>query len=453
MSLSIVILAAGQGTRMYSRLPKVLHRLAGRTLLEHVHDTAAALTADRIITVYGHGGSQVPDTLAHLDVHWVEQREQQGTGHAVAQTLPQIDDQDTTLILYGDVPLTSAATLQRLLSAASDTGFALLTASLADPAGYGRIVRNRAGEIQRIVEQKDASNDEQAIGEVNTGMMAVRGALLKRWVSALKNDNAQGEYYLTDIIAMAVDEGVTVDSIQPQHEYEIVGINNRLQLAEAENHYRHLRARELMLSGVTLVDPQRFDARGQVTADSDVTIDINVILEGNVRLGKDVHIGAHCILRDVDIGDGVKIESHSVIEQATVGNHCSIGPFARIRPGTRLADDVHVGNFVEVKKSDIASGSKVNHLSYIGDTDIGKGVNVGAGTITCNYDGANKHRTVIEDNVFIGSDTQLVAPVHVARGATIAAGTTVTKDVDADALAISRTEQRSVSNWKRPKKK
>lgn len=452
MSLSIVILAAGQGTRMRSRVPKVLHRVAGRTLLEHVWQTASSLRHDSMIVVYGHGGKQVPDTLAHLDVEWVEQPEQLGTGHAVAQALPHIDDSDDVMILYGDVPLIAADTLQRLHAAAGDSGFAMLTAIMQEPAGYGRIVRDRFGEVMRIVEEKDASEDERAILEINTGMMVVRGGLLKQWIGALDNKNRQGEYYLTDIVSMAVREGITIECIHPHNLNEIMGINDRAQLARVEHTWRMLQADQLMRDGITLIDPARFDLRGSLTAGTDTIIDINVIIEGDVSLGDDVRIGANCVLRNVVVGNGVEIQPNCVIEQSTIGSHCRIGPFARIRPESRLADDVHVGNFVEVKKSDIGSGSKVNHLSYIGDTEIGRSVNVGAGTITCNYDGANKHKTIIEDNVFIGSDTQLVAPVRVAAGATIGAGTTITRDVEADTLAISRPEQRTVKGWKRPKK-
>ncbi len=453
MSLSIVILAAGQGTRMHSRLPKVLHKLAGRSLLEHVYHSAASLEHKNIAVIYGYGGRMVPNNLSHLDVSWIDQAEQLGTGHAVARALPLLADDDDVLILYGDVPLISADTLKRLVGAAANSGFSLLTAILDDPGGYGRIVRNHAGQIMRIVEQKDAREDECAIREINTGTMVVRASLLKRWVTALKNNNTQGEYYLTDVIAMASDEGISVDSIHPQALYEIMGINNRMQLAEAEGNYRRLRAQEFMLAGVTIIDPQRFDVRGSLTAGRDVTIDVNVILEGDVKLGDNVRIGANCILRHVDIAAETVIEPNSIIEQASLGNNCRVGPFARIRPDTQLADHVHIGNFVEVKKSTIAKGSKVNHLSYIGDTMIGRDVNIGAGTITCNYDGANKYKTIIEDDVFIGSDTQLIAPVRVAAGATIGAGTTVTRDIEAGHLALSRSEQRSIKNWKRPKKK
>jgi len=453
MGLSIVILAAGQGTRMRSRWPKVLHKVAGRTLLEHVYQTASSLQHDSLIIIYGHGGRQVPEALAHVDAEWIEQTKQLGTGHAVAQTLPRIDDNNDVLILNGDVPLVCAGTLERLTAAARDSGFALLTAKLDDSTGYGRIVRDDAGAVVRIVEEKDASADERAIREINTGMMVVRGALLKRWIEALDNGNSQGEYYLTDIVAMAVHEHINIECIQPHSLNEIMGINDRVQLARIENTYRQMQAEQLMQDGVTLVDPARFDLRGILKAGMDTVIDVNVIIEGEVSLGDDVRIGANCVLRDVVVGDNTEIQPNCVIENATIGRQCRIGPFARIRPDTVLADDVHIGNFVEVKKSEVGSGSKVNHLSYIGDTEIGRGVNVGAGTITCNYDGASKHKTIIEDDVFIGSDTQLVAPVRVAAGATIGAGTTVTRDVEAGTLAVGRAEQRAVKGWKRPTKK
>lgn len=453
MSLSILILAAGQGTRMHSRLPKVLHQLAGRSLLEHVYQTAASLPHQNMAVVYGHGGNEVPDRLAHLQTQWVEQAEQLGTGHAVAQALPIFADNDDVLILYGDVPLIHVDTLEQLVAAAGGSGFSLLTATLEDPAGYGRIVRDKHGKVLRIVEEKDASERERTIREINTGMMVVRAGHLKRWVTALSNGNQQGEYYLTDIIEMAVSEQTSIECIQPGKLYEIAGINNRVQLAEAERAYRLLQAERLMLDGVTLIDPERFDLRGTLAVGMDAVIDINVIMEGEVKLGDNVAIGAGCILRNVEVGNDVKILPNTIIEQTVIGNGCNIGPFTRIRPHTRLHDQVNIGNFVEIKKSEVGNRSKINHLSYIGDTEIGREVNIGAGTITCNYDGANKHKTIIEDDVFIGSDTQLIAPVRIASGATIGAGTTVTRDVEAGTLAIDRTEQRTVKDWKRPKKK
>lgn len=452
MSLRILILAAGQGTRMRSHVPKVLHKLAGRSLLEHVYQTASALPHESISVVYGHGGNLVPDTLKQLQVHWVEQTRQLGTGHAVSQALPLVQDGDDVLILYGDVPLISVETLERLYSAASASGFAFLTAILDEPTGYGRIVRDRRGEVVRIVEQKDADKDERAIREINTGIMAVRGAWLKRWIEALDNKNKQGEYYLTDIVAMAAHESISIDCIHAHNLNEIIGINDRVQLAQVEAIYRRQQGARLMRDGVTLVDPERFDLRGSLEPGIDNHIDINVIIEGEVRFGNNISIGANCVLRDVTIADNAEIQPNCIVEQATIGHGCRIGPFARIRPETQLQDYIHIGNFVEVKKSTIDNNSRVNHLSYIGDAEIGRNVNVGAGTITCNYDGANKYKTIIEDNVFIGSDTQLIAPVRVASGATIGAGTTVTRNVDTNTLAVSRAEQRSVKNWKRPKK-
>ena len=449
--MKAVILAAGQGTRMKSDLPKVLHAVAGRSMAAEVLTVSRALEPDELVMVIGYGADQVRKEVGD-DVTYALQEKQLGTGHAVAQVLPQLDDSSDVMILYGDVPLIEADTLNRLVDAAGDSGFALLTANMPNPSGYGRIVRDHFGEVLRIVEEKDATADERAIREINTGMMVVRGALLRHWIEALDNNNKQGEYYLTDIVAMAVRDRVTIECIHPQNLDEIAGINDRAQLAHVEHAYRKLQAERLMRDGVTLVDPARFDLRGTLQAGMDTVIDINVIIEGEVTLGDDVSIGANCILRDVAVGDGVNIQPNSVIEQSSIGSHCRIGPFARIRPGTTLADAVHIGNFVEVKKSDIGTGSKVNHLTYIGDTKIGREVNVGAGTITCNYDGANKHRTIIEDDVFIGSDTQLVAPVRVAAGATIGAGTTVTRDVETGTLAISRAEQRTVKGWKRPKK-
>jgi bifunctional UDP-N-acetylglucosamine pyrophosphorylase/glucosamine-1-phosphate N-acetyltransferase len=451
--LSIVILAAGQGKRMRSSLPKVLHTVAGKTLLEHVYVAAAQLPYREIHIVYGFGGEQVPRQLPQLQARWVLQAEQLGTAHALGQALPAIPAGDDVLILYGDVPLITSATLRNLVDAARDSGFSLLTSYIDDPAGYGRIVRDARGEIVRIVEEGDASAAERDICEVNTGMLVARAEALQRWVGALDRNNRQGEFYLTDVIAMAVGEGMRIATVQPESAIEIRGINDRAQLADTERYYQLVQAHHLMKQGVTLLDPARFDLRGQLEAGADVVIDVNVIIEGNVAIGNDVRIGANCHIRDADIDDGVVILPNCVIENAVIGKRCRIGPFARIRPDTRLQEDVHIGNFVEVKKSSIGHGSKANHLSYIGDAELGANVNVGAGTITCNYDGARKHKTIIGDDVFIGSDTQFVAPVRVADGATIAAGTTVTRDVEAGALAISRVEQKSVPNWKRPKKK
>ncbi|HET6655481.1 MAG TPA: bifunctional UDP-N-acetylglucosamine diphosphorylase/glucosamine-1-phosphate N-acetyltransferase GlmU [Gammaproteobacteria bacterium] len=452
MPTSIVILAAGQGKRMNSNLPKVLQPLGGCCLLEHAVDTAATLPESLLYVVHGHGGEQVKQTLDHLDVTWVHQAEQLGTGHAVAQALPRVADDDVVLILYGDVPLVRAETMAALTEAAADGALALLTTQLDEPAGYGRVLRDDGGAILRIVEDKDASDAERAIDEVNTGLMAVPASMLRAWVDRLGNDNAQREYYLTDVIAMAVADGATVAGIAAPPD-EVLGVNDRVQLSAAEQALRERSAAALMAAGVTLRDPARIDVRGDLVCGRDVVIDVNCVFEGKVRLGDGVHIGPNCIVRDADIDADTEILPNSLIEGAEVGANCRIGPFARLRPQARLDDEVHVGNFVEVKKSEIGRGSKANHLSYIGDSSIGSGVNIGAGTITCNYDGVNKFRTVIGDGVFVGSDTQLVAPVTVGDGATIGAGSTITKDVPANELAISRTRQTIVKGWKRPEKK
>jgi bifunctional UDP-N-acetylglucosamine pyrophosphorylase/glucosamine-1-phosphate N-acetyltransferase len=454
MRLEIIILAAGQGTRMRSALPKILHRIGRKPLLEHVHALASSLDADRITVIYGHGGEQVLESLAHLDAVWVEQKERLGTGHAVMQVAGDIGDDSTVLILYGDVPLLKQETVQKLLPLAEADGLGLLTVDLADPQGYGRIIRDGQGRVVRIVEEKDASPEERAITEGNTGILAVNGQRLKTWLSRLDNNNAQGEYYLTDIIAMAVADGVAVQTAQPATVDEVLGINDRLQLAHLERVFQREQAERLMREGVTLRDPSRFDLRGDIEAmGHDVEIDINVILEGRIKIGERVRIGPNTVIRDCDIGDDVQIFANCVIEDAVIGRGSRIGPFARLRPETRLADEVHIGNFVEVKKSSIASRSKANHLTYIGDTDIGADVNVGAGTITCNYDGANKHRTIIEDGVFIGSDTALVAPVRVGKNATIGAGSIITKDAPENALTLSRAKQVTLEGWQRPIKK
>ncbi len=452
MSAAVCILAAGKGKRMMSNLPKVLHRIAGKPLVGHVMNAAAKVSASKPVMVIGHGGEQLRAAYHDADLQWVEQREQLGTGHAVAQALPWLPADELVLILYGDVPLLSAATLQRLLDAAVPSGFALLTVTLPDPAGYGRIVRDARGEITRIVEHKDASSDELRITEINTGIMAVNGAFLHRWLPMLGNDNAQGEYYLTDCVAAAVAEGIRVAGVFAASEAEVAGVNNRAQLAELERTLQRQLAAALMEAGVTLLDPARLDVRGDVVCGQDTVIDVNVVLSGRVRIGADVSIGPNCVLSDCEIADGTRIFANSIIEGATIGAGARIGPFARIRPETELGADVHIGNFVEVKKSRLEAGSKANHLAYIGDSEIGRNVNVGAGTITCNYDGAFKHKTIIEDDVFIGSDTQLVAPVRVGRGSTIAAGTTVTEDVEADRLVISRVRQKTISGWQRPRK-
>lgn len=453
MNLHIVILAAGRGTRMRSAMPKVLHPLAGRPLLGHVLDTAQRLGASQVHLVYGHGGNQVKDVFSSdQSLDWVEQTEQLGTGHAVAQATPNIPDDAVVLILYGDVPLIAPATLQPLIDSAAQGQLALLTAYLDDPSGYGRIIRNDKGAVAGIIEQKDAAPEQLAINEINTGFLAAPAAELKRWIGNLNNDNAQGEYYLTDIIAMAAEDNVTICAMQPRALEETLGVNNRSQLAALERVYQRWQAEQLMDQGVTLIDPARFDMRGTLTAGRDVSIDVNVILEGQVELGNNVTIGANCYLKNVTLAEGVTVLPNSVLEDSEVGAHSRIGPFARLRPETQLAAHTHVGNFVEIKKSLVGEGSKVNHLSYIGDSEIGARVNIGAGTITCNYDGANKHKTVIGDDAFIGSDTQLVAPVKVGRGATIGAGTTLTRDAPDNELTLSRTKQQTRQGWKRPVK-
>jgi bifunctional UDP-N-acetylglucosamine pyrophosphorylase/glucosamine-1-phosphate N-acetyltransferase len=451
--LEIVILAAGQGKRMYSDLPKVLHGLAGKPLLGHVLDTARALKPAAIHVVYGHGGESVRAAFAAAgDVQWAHQAEQKGTGHAVAQAMPRVSDQATVLVLYGDVPLIRPQTLQELLSAAGD-GLALLTAELDDPGAYGRILRDPAGRVVRIVESKDASPAEAGVREVNTGFLAAPAARLRKWLADLRNHNAQGEYYLTDIISMAVAEQVVVATRAPRDISEILGVNSKPELAQLERMHQKQQAEKLMQQGVTLRDPARLDVRGELVCGRDVVIDVNVIFEGKVTLGDRVQVGPNNVIRDSSVGAGTVIHPNCVIEQADIGADCRIGPFARLRPETKLAAHVHVGNFVEVKKSEVGEGSKMNHLSYIGDTTVGSGVNIGAGTITCNYDGANKHRTVIGDNVFVGSNTALVAPVTVGAGATIGAGSVITKEAPAGELTFSRAPQTTKPGWKRPVKK
>ena len=453
MDLSVVILAAGQGTRMRSALPKVLHRIASKPLVQHVIDTGRSLGSESIHLVYGHGGDLVKETIKGDDLNWVMQTEQLGTGHAVQQAMPGLEDNSTVLILYGDVPLIKQQTLKNLLDNKPENGIALLTVALNDPTGYGRIVRNENNQVRAIVEHKDAEPKTLLIREVNTGIMAVSSHDLKSWLSNLSNENSQGEYYLTDIIAMASKAGRSIVGILAMDELEVEGVNNRQQLARLERHYQNLEAEKLMLKGVTLYDPKRIDIRGELDVEQDVTIDINTIFEGKVSIGTGSYIGANSILKNCQLGNNVHVKENSIIEGAVIGNDSSIGPFARIRPGTVLKEDVHIGNFVEVKKSIIDKGSKAGHLAYLGDCEIGKNVNVGAGTISCNYDGANKHKTILEDDVFVGSDTQLVAPVKVGKGATIAAGTTVTADVSDNALVISRTKQKEIANFPRPTKK
>lgn len=452
MTCNVIILAAGQGTRMRSALPKVLHKLADKSLLEHVYETANSLAPAQLNIVYGHGGEIVQEKLTGIKANWIEQAEQLGTGHAVAQALAHIKDDETVLILYGDVPLTQKDTLQALLNQVSESSMGLLTIDLPDPTGYGRIVRDSAGKVERIVEHKDASASVHTIKEVNTGMLAVNGKQLKGWLDRLSNDNAQGEYYLTDIIGMAVADGIEVRTVQANNSYEVEGVNDRLQLARLERYYQSMKADDLMRAGVALRDPARIDIRGEIVCGQDVQIDINVIIEGRVSLGNNVQIGPNVVLKNCSIGEGTHIDANCVIEQAEVGENCAVGPFARLRPGAKLADNSKVGNFVEVKNSTIGEGSKVNHLSYIGDATLGKGVNIGAGTITCNYDGAYKHQTVIGDNAFIGSNSQLVAPVEIGDNATIGAGSTISKDVPAEGLTLSRSPQKTLKNWQRPTK-
>ncbi len=450
--LHVVILAAGQGSRMKSALPKVLHPIAGRPMLHHVIATAKQLGAEKIHTVIGHGAEKVRETTDEASVNWVTQSEQLGTGHAVAQALPDLPDDARVLVLYGDVPLTRHETLDGLVGTLDDNTLGLLTVTMDNPQGYGRIVRNADGKVQSIVEQKDASAEQQQIREVNTGILAVSAKHLKNWLPTLSNSNAQGEYYLTDIIAMAVDQGLGVSVSQPENPFEVQVVNNRLQLAELERWFQRQQADRLMTEGATLADPARLDVRGELTIGNDLWIDVNVVFEGKVNLGSNVSIGPGCVIKDTTIADGAEIKANSVIEGAVIGAHAQIGPFARIRPGTELAANTKVGNFVETKKAIVGEGSKINHLSYVGDASLGRNVNVGAGTITCNYDGVNKYQTVLGDGVFVGSNTALVAPVTVAAEATIGAGSTITRDVADHELAVARGRQRNISGWEKPKK-
>ncbi|MDG6818051.1 bifunctional UDP-N-acetylglucosamine diphosphorylase/glucosamine-1-phosphate N-acetyltransferase GlmU [Glaesserella parasuis] len=450
--LSVVILAAGKGTRMYSDLPKVLHPIAGKPMIKHVIDTAKQLSAKQIHLIYGHGGDLLQQRLSVEPVNWVLQAEQLGTGHAMQQAAPFFANDENILMLYGDAPLITATTLEKLIAAKPENGIALLTVVLDNPTGYGRIIREN-GSVVAIVEQKDANPEQLKIQEINTGVMVASGASFKKWLSQLDNNNAQGEYYITDVIAMANRDGYKVEAVQATNLMEVEGANNRLQLAALERYYQKIQAEKLLLAGVTIIDPARFDLRGTVTHGKDVVIDVNVILEGSIQLGNNVKIGAGSVLKNVVLGDNVEIKPYSVLEDSVIGESADVGPFARLRPGTELAAKAHVGNFVEIKKSTIGEGSKVGHLTYIGDSEIGANVNIGAGTITCNYDGANKFKTIIGDNVFVGSDTQLVAPVTVASGATIGAGSTITKDVAADELVITRVPQRHIQGWQRPTKK
>ncbi len=452
MSLSVVILAAGQGKRMKSDLPKVLQPLAGKPLLGHVLDAARGLQAAATWVVYGHGGEQVLNAFPGAEVGWVLQAEQHGTGHAVAQAMPHVPDDHLVLVLYGDVPLVQLETLARLVAEAGEKSIAILSVMLPDPTGYGRIVRDGAGNVVRIVEHKDANAKERAIHECNTGLMCVPAVRLRQWLAALRNDNAQGEYYLTDVIVAAVRSGLRVNAVIAPTATEVLGVNDKLQLAELEAAYRRQRASELMLAGATLVDPARFDARGPVSVGRDVFIDVNVVFEGSVKLGDRVRIGPNVVIRDAEIGDDTVIHPNCVIERAVVGPRCLVGPYARLRPEARLHEDVHVGNFVEVKKSELGRGAKANHLTYLGDTTVGEKVNVGAGTVTCNYDGVNKWRTEIGAGAFIGSGTMLVAPVRVGAGATIGAGSTITRDTPDGKLTLERSKQITIDGWKRPEK-
>ena len=451
MSTTVIILAAGKGTRMRSNLPKVLQPLAGRPLLGHVIDTAKKLQADHIITIYGHGGTLVQNAFAHEQVQWVEQAEQLGTGHAVQVTLPVLPREGVSLILSGDVPCITEQTLKKLLDVSRETQIGLVTLTLADATGYGRIVREN-GKIQAIVEHKDASEAQRQIQEINTGIYCVSNAKLHEWLPKLSNNNAQGEYYLTDIVAMAIADGLEVASVEPQLAFEVEGVNDRVQLAALEREFQNFQAKQLMQQGVHLIDPTRFDLRGNLTAGKDVRIDINVIIEGDCELGDGVEIGAGCILKNTKIAAGTKVQPYSVFDQAVVGEAAQIGPFSRLRPGAVLANEVHIGNFVEVKNSQIGLGSKANHFTYLGDAEVGAGSNIGAGTITCNYDGANKFKTIIGDQVFIGSNSSLVAPVTIANGATVGAGSTITRDVAEQCLAVERSKQFTKENYQRPQK-
>lgn len=450
--MNIVILAAGMGKRMRSELPKVLHPLAGEPLLAHVLDTARALAPSRLVVVVGHGADEVRAAVGAPDVQFAEQEQQLGTGHAVRQALPLLDPAQPTLVLYGDVPLTRASTLKRLLAAA-DGRYGVLTVTLDDPTGYGRIVRDAGGKVERIVEQKDATPAQLAIDEVNTGIVVAPTAQLAIWLDALKNDNAQGEYYLTDVVEQAIEAGFEVATSEPDHVWETLGVNSKAQLAELERVYQRNEADTLLDAGVMLMDPARIDVRGTLECGRDVSIDVNCVFEGTVKLGDNVTVGPNCVIRDATVGAHTRIDAFTHIDGAQIGEHTVLGPYARLRPGTALADDVHVGNFVEIKNAALDQGAKANHLSYIGDADVGARTNIGAGTITCNYDGAYKHRTVIEADVFVGSDTQLVAPVRVGHGATIAAGTTVWKDVASGMLVLNGKTQIEKSGYVRPVKK
>jgi len=452
MNLNVIVLAAGQGKRMHSDTPKVLHTLAGRSLLGRVVDTARALGAAHIFVVYGHGGDKVPrEFAAEPGLVWVEQREQLGTGHAVMQALPQIDPTANVLVLYGDVPLITDESLQRLVDAA-EPGLAIMSAEFPDPSGYGRIVRDRMGQITHIVEHKDASAAERLILEVNTGFLAANACRLSGWLERVRNDNAQEEFYLTDVVGLAVADGVPVQAVQPAQLWEVAGVNSKRELAELERIHQRSVASRLLEAGVTLADPARIDVRGTLACGRDVSIDVNCVFEGEVRLGARIRIGPNCVLRNVTVEDDTEIHAFTLMENAAVGARCRIGPYARLRPGALLGEDVHIGNFVEVKNSRFGAGSKANHLAYVGDSTVGSRVNIGAGTITCNYDGVNKNRTVIEDDCFIGSDATLVAPVTIAKGSYIGAGSTISRDTPPGQLTVARARQVSIPSWKPPRK-
>ena len=451
MSTNVIILAAGKGTRMRSTLPKVLQPLAGRPLLGHVIETAKKLNAANIITIYGHGGNLVQQAFAQENVEWVEQAEQLGTGHAVKVTLPVLPTDGVSLILSGDVPCITEATLKKLLQASAETGIGIVTLTVDDATGYGRIVRKN-GEIQAIVEHKDANDEQRKIKEFNTGIYCVNNAKLHEWLPKLSNENAQGEYYLTDIIAMAIADGLSVASVEPELAFEVEGVNDRVQLATLEREFQNNQAKKLMQQGVHLIDPARFDLRGNLSVGQDVRIDINVIIEGDCEFGDHVEIGAGCVIKNSKIAAGTKVQPYSIFDNAVVGADAQIGPFSRLRPGAKLADEVHIGNFVEVKNSSIGLGSKANHFTYLGDAEVGAGSNIGAGTITCNYDGANKFKTIIGDSAFIGSNSSLVAPVHIGNGATVGAGSVITRDVAENSLAFERSKQVAKENYQRPEK-
>ncbi len=448
--LNIVILAAGKGTRMYSDKPKVLHALAGKPLVQHVLDCATSLQPQQVCVVYGHGGEAVPQAMQKFGAQFVIQEPQLGTGHAVQQAMPHLADGSKTMVLYGDVPLIQHSTLHQMQQAGE--GLVLLTVNLENPTGYGRIVRNAAGDVQCIVEQKDATPAQLEIKEVNTGILLAPTAKLREWLGKLGNNNAQGEYYLTDIVAMAVQQGLAVHTVQPANQWEVEGINNKLQLSTLERVWQTTTANRLMTQGVTLADPARIDVRGNLVCGRDVEIDVGCIFEGDVTLGDRVRVGAYTVIRNTSIAQGTQIAPYSHLDSSEVGANCQIGPYARLRPGTRLHDEAHVGNFVELKNSELGKGSKANHLSYVGDCTVGSRVNIGAGMITCNYDGVNKFRTIIEDDAFIGSDTQLVAPVTVGKGATIGAGSTITMNAPAGELTLARGRQVTIPGWKRPVK-